>query len=56
MMLYLKIDILLSVDVFERFRDKCSEYYEIDPYYTYSTPGLAWLCGLKYINVRLKKY
>ena len=24
--------------------------------YTYSTPGLTWLCGLKYTNVRLKYY
>ena len=56
MMLYLKTDVLLSVDVFEKFRDKRLEYYEIDPCYTYSTPGLTWLCGLKYINVRLKYY
>ena len=56
MMLYLKTDVLLSVDAFERLRDKCLEYYEIDPCYTYSTPGLTWLCGLKYTNVRLKNY
>ena len=55
-MLYLKTDVLLSVDVFERLRDNCLEYYEIDPCYTYSTPGLTWLCGLKYTNVRLKFY
>ena len=34
----------------------CLEYYEIEPCYTYSTPGLTWLCGLKYTNVRLKYY
>ena len=56
MMLYLKTDVLLSVDVFEKFRAMCLEYYEIDPCYTYSTPGLTWLCGLKYTNVRLKCY
>ena len=56
MVLYLKIDVLLSVDVFEKFRAMCLEYYEIDPCYTYSTPGLTWLCGLKYTNVRLKFY
>ena len=56
MMLYLKTDVLLSVDVFEKFRAMCLEYYEIDPCYTYSTPGLTWLCGLKYTNVRLKYY
>ena len=56
MMLYLKTDVLLSVDVFEKFRAMCLEYCEIDPCYTYSTPGLSWLCGLKYTNVRLKYY
>ena len=56
MMLYLKTDVLLSVDVFERLRDKCLEYYEIDPCFAYSTPGLTWLCGLKYTKVRLKYY
>ena len=55
-MLYLKTGVLLSVNVFQRLRDKCLEYCEIDPCYTYSTPGLTWLCGLKYTNVRLKYY
>ena len=56
MMLYLKTDVLLSVDVFEKIRAMCLEYYEIDPSYTYSTPGLTCLCGLKYTIVRLKYY
>ena len=55
-MLYLKTYVLLSVDVFEKFRAMCSEYYEIDPCCTYSTPGLTWLFGLKNTNVRLKYY
>ena len=55
-MLYLKTDVILSVDVFEKFRDKCFEYWEIDPLYTYSTPWLTWLCGLKYTSVELKYY
>ena len=56
MMLYLKTDVLLSVDVCENFRDKCLKYNEIDPCYTYSTPGLTRFCELKYTNVRLKSY
>ena len=44
MMLYLKTDVLLSVDVFESLIAECLEYYEIDPCYTCSTPGLTWLC------------
>ena len=32
------------------------KYYKIDPCYTFSTPGLTWICGLKYTNVRLKYY
>ena len=56
MILYLETDVLLSVDVFARLRDKCLDNYEIDPCYTYSTPGLTWLCGSKYTNVRFKYY
>ena len=56
MMLYLKTDLLLSVDLFEKFRAMSLEYYEIDRCYTYSTPGLTCLCGLNYTNVRLKYY
>ena len=29
---------------------------KIDPCYTFSTPGLTWLCRLKYTHVRLKNY
>ena len=40
MMSYLKTDVLLPMDVFERLKDKCLEYYEMDPCYTYSTDVL----------------
>ena len=55
-MLSLKTDALLSVDVFDRFREHNLDYFEKDPGYTYSTPGLTWICGLKYTDARVKHY
>ena len=34
--------------------DQCFEYYEIDPCYTYSTPGSTWIFGMIYTGVYLK--
>ena len=45
MLVYLEIDVLLSVDVIEKLTNLCMEYYKIDPYYTYANPGLTWSCG-----------
>ena len=39
--LYVQSDTLLLVDVFENFRDKCIEIYELDPAHFLSAPGLA---------------
>ena len=41
--LYVKIDTLLLEDVFENFRNKYLEKYELDPTYFVSAPGLACL-------------
>ena len=40
--LYVQSDTLLLADVFENFRDKCLEIYELDPAHFLSAPGLAW--------------
>ena len=40
--LYPQSDTLLLADVFENFRNKCNEIFELDPVYFASTPGLAW--------------
>ena len=40
--LYVQSDILLLADVFENFRNKCIEIYELDPAHFLSVPGLAW--------------
>ena len=40
--LYVQSDTALLADVFENFRDKCIEIYELDPAHFLSAPGLAW--------------
>ena len=39
--LYVQYDTLLLADVFENFRDKCIEIYELDPAHFLSAAGLA---------------
>ena len=45
--LYVQCDILLLADLFENFRNKCIEIYELDLPYFVSAPGLAWQACLK---------
>ena len=45
--LYVQSDTLLLVDVFENFRNKCIEIYELNPAHCLSAPGLAWQSCLK---------
>ena len=40
--LYVQSDMLLLADVFENFRNKYLEIYELDPIYFASAPGSAW--------------
>ena len=40
--LYVQSDTALLADLFEIFRDKCLEIYELDPANFLSAPGLAW--------------
>ena len=39
---YLKKDVLLLADVFEKFTDTCLKCYEVDPCHYFSAPGLSW--------------
>ena len=39
--LYVQCDTLLLADLFENFRNKCIEIYELDPAHFLSAPGLA---------------
>ena len=52
--LYVQSDTLLLADVFESFRDKCIEIYELDPAHFLSAPGLAWQACLKKTEVKLE--
>ena len=42
----------MLADVFENFRDKSIEMYELDPAYFLSAPGLAWQPCLKKAKVK----
>ena len=53
-MAYVQSDTLLFADVFENFRDKCIEIYELDPAHFFSALGLAWQAFLKKTKVNLE--
>ena len=52
--LYVQSDTLLLADVFENFRNKCLEVYELDPAHFLSLPGLAWQACLKKTGIELE--
>ena len=51
--LYLKTDVLLLADVFEKFINTCLDYYGLDPCHYFSSPGLSWDAMLKMTNLEL---
>ena len=52
---YLKKDVLLLADVFEKFISTCIKYYELDPCHYFSSPGLSWDAMLKVTAIELEK-
>ena len=52
--LYLKSDVLLLADVFEKFRKTCLEYYKLDPCHYFTSPGLSWDAMLKMTDIKLE--
>ena len=52
---YLKKDVLLLADVFEKFIDTCLKYYGLDPCHYFSSPGLNWDAMLKMTGAKLEK-
>ena len=53
--LYLKTDVLLLCDVFEKFISVCLKDYGLDPCYYFSSPGLSWDTMLKKTGIKLEK-
>ena len=51
--LYLKTDVLLLADVFEKFIKTCLDYYGLDPCHYFSFPGLSWDAMLKMTGIEL---
>ena len=52
---YLKKDVLLLADVFEKFIFASLKYYNLDPCHYFSAPGLSWDAMLKMTKVELEK-
>ena len=51
---YLKTNVLLLADVFEKFINTCLEYYGLDPCHCLSSPGLSWDAMLKMTYIELE--
>ena len=51
--LYIQSDALLLTDVFENFRNKCIEIYELHPAHFLSASGLAWQDCLRKTGINL---
>ena len=51
--LYLKPDVLLLTDVFEKFINWSLKYYGLDRYHYFSSPGLSWDAMLKMTAIEL---
>ena len=52
---YLKKDVSLLADVFEKFIVTCLKFYGLDPCHYFSSPGLNWDAMLKMTGIKLEK-
>ena len=52
--LSLKTDILLLGNNFEKFINTCLEYYGLDPWHYFISPGLSWDAMLQMTEIELQ--
>ena len=52
---YLKKDVMLLADVFEKFVETFLEFYGLDPCHYFSSSGLSWDIMLKMTGIKLEK-
>ena len=52
---YLKKDVLLLADVFEKFIDPCLKFYKLDPCHYFRPPGLSWDALLKMARIKTEQ-
>ena len=52
--LYLKSDVVLLADVFEKFIKISIEEFGINPLYCVSLPSYTWQCGMKHTDIKLQ--
>ena len=52
--LYLKTDVVLLADVFEKFIKVSLNKFKTNPLYCVSLPGYTWECGLKYTGINMQ--
>ena len=54
--IYLKTDVLLLTDFFEKYRKTCLSNYGLDSAHYYSAPSMAWDAALKMTKVELELF
>lgn len=51
---YVKLDVTLLCDIMEEFRSTCLSAYGLDPFHSYTAPGLAWQAMMKETKCKLE--
>ena len=51
---YLRTDVPISADIFEKLINRSLKYYKLDPSHCFSSHGLSWLTMSKMTGVKLE--